>query len=390
MPVIDVNGHRCFYRLHGRDGDPVVMLSHSLGLEHGMWDALTAQLLPHARVLRYDTRGHGVSEATPGDYTVEQLATDALALADALGIGTVAWCGLSLGGMIGQWLGARAPGRLTRLVLANTSPCVEAQVFEQRRRHMLDRGLDDIIETVMSRNFSPRMLASGDAAVDWVRRTVLGNNRLGYAGCCAAIRDHDGRPYIGRIAVPTLVISGTLDASMPPPQHGDLLAAAIPGARRVHLDAGHLSNLERARAFNAAVLDFVVPAPSDTATAGMTVRRAVLGDAHVDRAIASQTDFNRDFQDLITRFAWGTIWTRPGLDRPTRRLLVLAMTAAMGRWEEFRLHVRTGLAGELDAADLEEVLLQVAVYAGVPAANTAFQIAREELSQAADNAGKGG
>lgn len=388
MPFLDVNGHRCYYRLHGRDDDPVVVLSHSLGLEHGMWDALTAQLLPHARVLRYDTRGHGASQSTPGDYTVEQLAHDALALAEALGIRTFAWCGLSLGGMIGQWLGAHAPDRLTRLVLANTSPRVDAPVFEQRRLHVLDHGLADIIGTVLSRFFSPRMLASADPSVAWARRAALANDWTGYAGCCAAIRDHDGRRLLERIAVPTLVISGDADLSMPYPQHGRVLADSIPGARDVLLAAGHLANLERPRAFNAAVLDWVLAAPADSAEAGMEVRRAVLGGAHVDRAVASQTDFTREFQQLITRYAWGTIWTRPALDRATRRLLVLATTAAMGRWEEFRLHVRTGLAAELEATDLKEVLLQVAVYAGIPAANTAFHIAAEEMRAAdeADNA----
>jgi 3-oxoadipate enol-lactonase/4-carboxymuconolactone decarboxylase len=381
MPFADVNGHRCYYRLHGRDGDPLVVLSHSLGLEHGLWDALAAQLQPSMRVLRYDTRGHGASESTQGDYTVEQLARDALALLDALGIRTFAWCGLSLGGMIGQWLGAHEADRLTRLVLANTSPRVDASVFEERRATVLARGVATVIDTVMVRCFSPRMLASGDPAVDWTRRTTLAVNATGYAGCCAAIRDHDGRTLLDRIAVPTLVISGDGDVSMPPAQHGQVLADAIPGARSVRLDAGHLSNLERPRAFNAAVAGWIVPAPADTAAAGMAVRRAVLGDAHVDRAVASLTDFTREFQSLITTFAWGTIWTRPGIDTATRRLLVLAMTASMGRWEEFRLHVRTGLAAELDAADLKEVLLQVAVYAGVPAANTAFQIAAEELSR---------
>jgi 3-oxoadipate enol-lactonase/4-carboxymuconolactone decarboxylase len=381
MPFADVNGHRCYYRLHGRDGDPLVVLSHSLGLEHGLWDALAAQLQPSMRVLRYDTRGHGASESTQGDYTVEQLARDALALLDALGIRTFAWCGLSLGGMIGQWLGAHEADRLTRLVLANTSPRVDASVFEERRATVLARGVATVIDTVMVRCFSPRMLASGDPAVDWTRRTTLAVNATGYAGCCAAIRDHDGRTLLDRIAVPTLVISGDGDVSMPPAQHGQVLADAIPGARSVRLDAGHLSNLERPRAFNAAVAGWILPAPADTAAAGMAVRRAVLGDAHVDRAVASLTDFTREFQSLITTFAWGTIWTRPGIDAATRRLLVLAMTASMGRWEEFRLHVRTGLAAELDAVDLKEVLLQVAVYAGVPAANTAFQIAAEELSR---------
>jgi 4-carboxymuconolactone decarboxylase len=111
------------------------------------------------------------------------------------------------------------------------------------------------------------------------------------------------------------------------------------------------------------------------------VRRRVLGDAHVDSARAAATELTRDFQDLITRFAWGSVWARPGLDHRTRRLLVLATTAALGRWEEFRLHVRTGLEGEVELSDLKEVLLQTALYAGVPAANTAFAIANEELSR---------
>ena len=113
----------------------------------------------------------------------------------------------------------------------------------------------------------------------------------------------------------------------------------------------------------------------------MAIRRHTLGDAHVDRAMARTTDFNRDFQDLITRFAWGSIWTRPGLTPRTRRLLALTALVALGRWEEFRMHVRTGLAHELEPCDLREVLLQAAVYAGIPAANSAFHIAGEELDQ---------
>jgi 3-oxoadipate enol-lactonase/4-carboxymuconolactone decarboxylase len=281
--------------------------------------------------------------------------------------------------MIGQWLGANAPERLTRLVLANTSASVDAAVFEQRRVTVLDKGFEVVVDTAISRFFSPRVLAAGGGDVDWARRAVLANDRIGYAGCCAAIRDFDGRPLLPRIGVPTLVISGDQDASMPYEQHGQPLARAIPGAVEVVLKAGHIANLERPRAFNAAVLDFVVPASADLLTDGMAVRRAVLGDAHVDRATAAVTDFTREFQDLITRYAWGTIWTRPGLDPSTRRLLVLAMTASMGRWEEFRLHVRTGLAAELSPSDLKEVLLQVAIYAGVPTANSAFHIAAEEI-----------
>src|SRR5215831_11834407 len=172
MPFADVNGHRCYYRLEGSDRRPVVVLSHSLGLHHGMWDALARQLLPHCAVLRYDTRGHGDSEAVPGDYTIEQLSRDLLALADTLGIRTFAFCGLSMGGMIGQWLGAHAPDRLTRLVLACTSPRVaEPQAMEDRRRTVLERGMAPVEQRVMERCFSPRMLASDDPMIDWARRT---------------------------------------------------------------------------------------------------------------------------------------------------------------------------------------------------------------------------
>jgi 3-oxoadipate enol-lactonase / 4-carboxymuconolactone decarboxylase len=380
MPYADVNGHRCHFRLDGHDGREVVVLSHCLGLDHGLWDGLARQILPHAGVLRYDTRGHGVSESTPGEYSVEHLARDLLALADGLGIQTFAFCGLSLGGMIGQWLGVNAPERVTRLVLANTSPRVaEPQAMDDRRRTVLERGMAPIESRVMERFFSPRMRASGNPSVDWARRTLLATDPVGYAGCCAALRDFDFTTELERVAVPTLVISGDVDVSMPWDHHGRLLSALIPGARDIRLPAGHIAALERPRAFNAAVLDWVLPAPADTAAAGTAVRRAVLGDAHVDRAKDATIDFTREFQDLITRYTWGTIWTRPALDPLTRRLLVIAMTASMGRWEEFRLHIRTGLAADLDASDVKEVLLQVAVYAGVPAANTAFHIAAEEL-----------
>src|SRR5262249_24311236 len=143
----------------------------------------------------------------------------------------------------------------------------------------------------------------------------------------------------------------------------------------------HLLNLERPRSFSAALLDFLLPEPPDRLQAGFEARRAMLGDAHVDRAIAGTADFNREFQDFITRVAWGTIWSRPGLTRETRRLLALSTLVALGRWEEFRMHVRTGLAHELEPCDPREVLLQSAIYAGVPAANRAFQIAAEELEQ---------
>jgi 3-oxoadipate enol-lactonase/4-carboxymuconolactone decarboxylase len=380
MPLLTIGNASCYYRLDGAADRPVIVLSHSLGLDHGMWDAQAADLLPHFRVLRYDTRGHGASSATPGDYSIAELGRDVLAIVDACGVERFAFCGLSLGGMIGLWLAAHASERLTHLVLANTtSRLSDPQPMEARRRAVLDNGMSAIEDLVMGRFFSPAVLASPSPQVGTARRTLLSTNPVGYAGCCAAIRDMDQTVFLARIRVPTLVISGDLDVGMPWDSHAAILTRAIEGARAVRLPAAHISNLERPRSFSAALLDFLVPAPAERRDAGFAVRRSVLGDAYVDRAIAGTTDFNRDLQELITSYAWGSIWTRPGLDHRTRRLLVLTATAALGRWEEFRLHVRTGLAHELEPCDLREVLLQVAVYAGVPAANAAFHIASEIL-----------
>jgi 3-oxoadipate enol-lactonase/4-carboxymuconolactone decarboxylase len=380
VPFTNSQGCRIYYRLEGSPAKPLLVLAHSLGADHGMWDPQMPALLRHFQVLRPDLRGHGASDSPAGDYTIPQLGGDVLAAVDAAGRERFAYCGLSLGGMIGQWLGANAAGRIHHLVLANTSARVgDPSLFEARRTTVLQQGIRAIEEAVMQRFFSARTLQSGNPAAESIRTVLLATSPAGYAGCCAAIRDMDHRPLLGGIATPTLVIGGDLDISTPWAGHGDVLAAGIPGARAVQMAAAHLSNVERPSGFSTALFDFLLPGtPADPLTAGFAIRRAVLGDAHVDRAIAGTTELTRDFQELITRYAWGTVWTRPGLDARVRRLLVLAMTASLGRWEEFRLHVRTGLAAELEPADLKEVLLQVAVYAGVPAANSGFHIVAEE------------
>jgi 3-oxoadipate enol-lactonase/4-carboxymuconolactone decarboxylase len=382
MPLLALDDRSIYYRLDGDRKLPVLVLSHSLGLDHGMWDAQAADLLPYFRILRYDTRGHGASTATPGDYTLAELGADVLAVADACKVQTFAFCGLSLGGMIGQWLAVNATDRVTHLVLANTTARLsDSQPMEVRRRTVLEKGMTAVEELVMARFFSPAALAANPPQVESARRTLLSTSPVGYAGCCAAIRDMDQRALLPQIKVPTLVISGDADVAMSWVDHGEPLTRSIAGARAVRLPAAHISNLERPRSFTAALADFLVPPPADTRAAGLAVRRAVLGDAYVNRAIESTTEFTRGFQELITRVAWGSIWTRPGLDQRTRRLLVLSTTAAMGRWEEFRLHLRAGLAHELEPCDLEEVLLQLAIYGGVPAANAAFHAASEEMAR---------
>ncbi|MBZ5601687.1 MAG: 3-oxoadipate enol-lactonase [Acidobacteriia bacterium] len=382
MPLINANGLRQYYRVDGREDRPVVVFSHSLGCDHSMWDAQAAALAQHFLVLRYDTRGHGATEVPGGDYDIATLAADAIALLDALGVDRFAWCGLSLGGMIGQRLAAKMPERVTNLILANTSARVaDPNLMEARRRAALEGGMSAVVAAAMERFFTADVLAAGSSAVAGIRRVLVATNRTGYAGCCAAIRDMDNRALLGSIRCPSLIISGEHDVSTPWSGHGEVLAREIAGAQVERLPAAHLSNLEKPRSFTAALLRFLIATREDTLSAGSERRRAVLGDAHVDRSTASASDFTRAFQELITRYAWGTIWQRPGLDDRTRRLLVLAITASLSRWDEFRLHLAAGLAHELEPCDLEEALLQVAVYAGVPAANTGFHLAKAELAQ---------
>jgi 3-oxoadipate enol-lactonase/4-carboxymuconolactone decarboxylase len=382
MPFAEINNTRLFYRLEGRSDLPPLVLSHSLGCDHSMWDPQMPDLLNHFQVLRYDTRGHGASDVPTGDYTLDQLGQDALGLADKLGLTKFAFCGLSMGGAVGQWLTINAPQRLTSLVLANTSPKFGTpDTWDARRKAVSEDGMQAIVDAVMQRFFSPdRQTAT---LAQSTRAVLLGTDPKGYTACCAALRDADTRATITKISVPTLVIGSDKDPSTPWEAHGAILARDIPGAKALRLQTAHLSNLEQPRTFTTAVLDFLLAgkANADPLGAGMKVRRQVLGDEHVDRSLNNATDFTRDFQELITRYAWGAVWTRPGLDHRTRRLLVLSVTAALGRWEEFRLHLRAGLAHDLEVCHVKETLLQVAVYAGVPVANTAFQIGKEEIDR---------
>jgi 3-oxoadipate enol-lactonase/4-carboxymuconolactone decarboxylase len=378
MAFAALDGFRCYYRLEGVPGHNVVVLAHSLGVDHGMWEPQIAALTAHFRVLRYDHRGHGASDAPAGDYTIEQLGRDALRLLDWLGLERVAWCGVSLGGMVGQWIATHASDRLSRLVLANTSPRIaDPAGMDARRRVVLADGMAAVVDTVMARFFAAPLLAANPPRVASTRETFLATDPVGYAGCCAAVRDFDGTATLPRIATPTLIVSGDADVSMPWDTHGAVLAGAIPGADVARLATGHLSNLGLPRTFTRALIRFLQGDTRDRFEAGVELRRAVLGVDYVAARLAGATDLTRDFQRWITEYAWGGIWTRPGLEVDTRRLLVIAIAAALGRWEEFRLHLRAGLVAGLEWADVEEVLLQTAVYAGVPAANTAFAIASE-------------
>lgn len=258
MPFLTVDDARLFYHIEGNDDRPVLVFSNSLGTDHSSWNLQVADLLPCFRILRYDTRGHGASDASPGDYAMERLARDVLALTDALAIDRFAFCGLSLGGMTGQWLAARVPERVSHLVLANTSARIGPELMETRRRTVLAGGMAAIAGTAMERFFSPETLAGNDPQIASARPVLLGTDPVGYAGCCAAIRDMDQTGLLASIRVPTLLIVGERDVPTPWEGHGEVIAREIPNVRVVRLAAAHLSNIEDPPAFTAALREFLL------------------------------------------------------------------------------------------------------------------------------------
>ncbi len=257
MPYADLAAVRLHYRFDGPVGAPVVVLSNSLGADLTMWDPQMEALTRRFRVLRYDTRGHGVSSTPAGPYTRARLGGDVVALLDALALERVLFCGLSLGGMTGMWLGVHALGRISRLVLANTAArMAPPDMWNARIDKVTAGGMSAIADAVLARWFTPAFTAREPAQVLQSKATMERVDAAGYVGCCAAIRDMDQRDDVASIAAPTLVIVGTHDAATPPAE-GRFLAQRIPGAHLQELDAAHLSNIEAAAAFDTALASFL-------------------------------------------------------------------------------------------------------------------------------------
>ncbi len=256
------DGCRLAYQLEGPEERPVLLLSNSLGTRLSMWEPQLAAFRGHFRVLRYDSRGHGGSDAPPGAYSLDRLGRDVLELLDALGLSRVHFCGLSKGGMVGQWLGVFAPERLECLVLANTAPYMgPPSGWQQRIELVLRQGMSAIVEGVLERWYTPAFRARAQDAVQHTRAMLLGTPAVGYAGCCAAIRDMDLRPLAPLLKVPTLVIAGAQDPATPPESAEALARAMGRTPTLVRLDAAHLSNVEQPEAFSRAVLDFLTGGP---------------------------------------------------------------------------------------------------------------------------------
>ncbi|MYX17519.1 alpha/beta fold hydrolase [Streptomyces sp. SID8374] len=423
QPAADAPG-TLQYRFDGPEDAPVLVIGPSLGTTWHMWDRQIPELSQHWRVFRYDLPGHGGAPAHAAS-SVAELGDRLLATLDGLGVQRFGYAGCSIGGAVGADLALRHPHRVASLALVASSPRFgTADEFRQRGVIVRTNGLEPMARTAPERWFTPGFAAAQPAIVEWAVQMVRTTDPGCYIAACEALAAFDIRDHLGRIGVPTLVLVGAED-QVTGPAEARTLVAGIPDARLALVPgASHLAPVEQPAAvcdlllthFSTAWQDAptarpvppLVPGPATPATPfsplaeiaaapvapeaagaerddryerGTKVRREVLGDAHVDAVNASADPFTEDFQELVTRYAWGEVWSRDGLDRRTRSCITLTALVASGHLEGLAAHTRAALRNGLTPAEIKEVLLQTAVYCGIPAAGAAFTIAQSVIQE---------
>ncbi|WP_407549057.1 4-carboxymuconolactone decarboxylase [Streptomyces sp. Pv4-95] len=414
------------HRIDGPDDAPVLVLGASLGTTWHMWDRQIPELTRHWRVIRFDLPGHGGSPAHPAS-SIAELADRLVATLDALGVDRFGYAGCSIGGAIGTQLALTRPHRVTSLALVSSSARYgTADAWRQRGVVIRTNGLDPIARTAPEHWFTAGFAGAQPAIVEWAVQMVRTTDPGCYIASCEALAAYDVRSSLSRVGVPTLVVAGSED-QVTPTTDARTLVAGIPDASLALVPGtSHLAPVEQPAAVTdllirhfttawhdkpsaagqaaigaAAPKPQIAPPPppmappaaiesglaqpaqvrGGTYEQGIKVRREVLGDAHVDRVEAATDDFTGDFQDLLTRYAWGETWSRPGLDRRTRSVITLTALVARGHQDEVALHTRAALRNGLTPSEIKEVLLHTAVYCGVPAANSAFRVAQQVIRE---------
>jgi 3-oxoadipate enol-lactonase/4-carboxymuconolactone decarboxylase len=370
---------------------PLLLLGTSIGTSAtALWSASAALLGERFHVVAWDLPGHGRNtEPVSAGFTMAELASGVLALADQVLTdrgepgGRLYYAGDSLGGAVGLQALLDAPDRILAAVLLCTGAKIgTAEGWRERAARVRASGTTVVINQSVERWFAPGFFEREPEVGGRLLESLRAADAEAYALACEALADFDVRSQLGDIAVPVLAVAGAEDFAT----QADLLREIADGVQRGRLQildgVAHLAPAEAPQEVARLIIthfDAEVPGAGRYA-AGMRVRREVLGDAHVDRATSATTDFTREFQQLITEYAWGSIWTRPGLDRRSRSMIALTALVARGHHEELAMHVRAARRNGLSVNEIKEVLLQTAIYCGVPDANTAFRIAQAVLA----------
>jgi 3-oxoadipate enol-lactonase/4-carboxymuconolactone decarboxylase len=372
-------------RLVGTDfGGPhdagLLLVGPSVGTSvSALWGAAAERMAEHIHVVGWDLPGHGRSPA--GSLRVSDLAAGVLALADDIAPGArFHYAGDSIGGAVGLQLLLDAPERLASAALLCTGAVIgRPEDWAARAATVRSSGTGAVVELATKRWFATGFVDRRPDVVAGLLDALRDADDESYAQACDALADFDVSGRLAAIGTPVLAIAGAEDIATPP-ESLVRIASGVMDGRLVVLDGvGHLAPAEAPDRVADLILGHLAPRDA-VYDAGMAVRRDVLGDAHVDRAVAGAGEFTSEFQELITRYAWGTIWTRPGLDRRSRSLITLTALVARGHHEELAMHVLAARRIGLTNDEIKELLLQTAIYCGVPDANTAFRIANRVLA----------
>jgi 3-oxoadipate enol-lactonase/4-carboxymuconolactone decarboxylase len=363
----------------GPQGAPLLLLGPSLGTSaRTLWGTAARLLAGRFRVVAWDLPGHGGAPAA-ASITIADLATGVLALVDQLSPGAAFhYAGDSVGGCVGLQLLLDAPQRVSAATLLCTGAAIGTPAdWHTRADTVRTSGTEAMVAATPQRWFAPGFPEREPDVCAALLAALRDTDDHSYAAVCAALAEFDVTTRLAEITTPVLCVAGADDVPTPP-ESLQRIASGVKDGRVMVLDGvGHLAPAEAP----GRVADLIGGhLGSDALAAGMAVRRAVLGDAHVDRAVSATTEFTAEFQELITRYAWGTIWTRPGLDHRSRSLITLTAMVARGHHEELVMHLRAARHNGLTTDEIKELLLQTAIYCGVPDANTAFRIADEVLA----------
>ena len=375
-------------RMAGTDDLPPLVVGPSLGTSvTALWGRCADLLGDRFHVVGWELPGHGRGAPTTEPFTIDDLAGAVLdAVERTVGAGPFAYAGDSVGGAVGFQLALSAPERLDGVAVLCTGARIGTpEGWRERAGLVRASGTPIMVEGSAKRWFAAGFLDRRPDVATALLRSLQDADAESYSLVCEALAGFDVRDRLPTIGVPLLAVGGGEDEPTP----AALLrtdAEAVRGGRFVELDGvAHLAPAEAPATVASLLADFLGAGRRDgvdvVADAGMAVRRAVLGDEHVDRAVARTTDLDRDFQDLITRYAWGSVWTRPGLSRRDRSIAVLTALVAGRHFDELEFHLRAALTNGLTRDEIVEVLLQSAVYVGVPAANSAFAVARRVLAE---------
>lgn len=388
MAFHTINGRSVAYRLLGSDVNPLVVLAHPLGMSQAVWDDIIPALLPRYRVLTWDLPGHGASQAASGaQITPADLAAEALALAELAAAERFHFAGTSIGGVVGQQLIAEHSDRLLSATLTNTGAVIgNPDLWNTRAGRVRQEGLAAMSEEIVPRWFAPQAFEASPALkVGWCTQMGRGDDES-YAQLCEMLgRDTFSGKLSGKSAshkVRIQLFGGSEDMATPPATL-EALAAELDGAPLdIFGGVGHVPSVEAPVLFAERLLALMATDLGDVANhgvayaTGLETRKQVLGEEHVARSTANANSLDAPFQQMITRFAWGELWSNGDLTRRERSMITTGILAALGR-EELTLHLKTAKRIGLSEAELRQVLMHVAIYGGVPAANHAFALAKE-------------